>query len=62
MDTPKSKMVLLISVADPVKLDLFKENLRSNAIDFEIRGPDLYVPENEILSAKAILQEGQWEY
>ena len=57
------KKVLLISVTDPVRLNLYQENLRSNAVDFEVRdGTDIYVPEQELESAKVILQEGQWEY
>jgi hypothetical protein len=59
----RPKMVLLISISDPVKLALYKENLRSNAMDYEVRNEtELYVPEDELQTAKAILQEGQWEY
>gem|GEM_PF-5894661 len=59
----KPKMVLLISLKDRVKLDLYQEGLRSNTIDFELRnGTDLFVPENELEMAKLVIQEGQWEY
>lgn len=61
--TPPAKMVLLMNVPDRVRLSLFQENLRSHAIEFEVRnGTDLFVPENELETAKAIIQEGQWEY
>lgn len=56
-------MVLLISVTNRTQLELFQENLRSQAIPYEIRnGTDLYVPEEDLESAKEILKEGQWEY
>lgn len=59
----RPKMVLLISVKRPLQLEIYKENLRSHAIDFEVRNEtDLFVPENELETAKAIIQEGQWEY
>lgn len=52
-----------MAVADPLRLALFQENLRSNAVDFEVReGNKIFVREDELESAKAILQEGQWEY
>jgi len=57
------KMVFLVAVKDRLKLDLYKENLRSNAVDFEVKnGSELFVREDELVIAKAILQEGQWEY
>ena len=57
------KWVLCVSVADPHRLDIFQENLRSHAIEFEVRnGTDLFVPENELGTAKAIIAQGQWEY
>lgn len=60
---PPAKMVLLVSVSRQNQLELFKENLRSQAIPFEIRNEtDLYVPEDELETAKHVLKEGQWEY
>ena len=60
---PPVKMVLCISAADPLKLGTFQENLRSHAIEFEVRNnADLFVPENELETARAIIAEGQWEY
>lgn len=56
------KWVLCISVTDPLKIEMYRENLRSHAIEFEVRnGTDLFVPENELETAKAIIAEGQWE-
>ena len=61
--TPPPKWVLCVSVNDRHKLDIFQENLRSHAIEFQVRnGTDLFVPENELETAKTILAEGQWEY
>lgn len=60
---PPAKMVLLVSVSRQNQLELFKENLRSQTIPFEIRNEtDLYVPEDELETAKHVLKEGQWEY
>lgn len=60
---PPAKMALLISVTHPTQLELFQENLRSQAIPFEIRnGTDIYVPEDDLATAKEVLKEGQWEY
>ncbi len=60
---PRGKMVLFMSFKDRVKLDMAQESLRSHGVDFEVRyGTDLYVPENELEMAKAIIAEGNWEY
>lgn len=60
---PPAKMALLLSVTNPTQLELFQENLRSQAIPYEVRnGADIYVPEEDLESAKEILKEGQWEY
>lgn len=56
-------MVFLVSVPDRVKRALYEENLRSQAIDYEIRnGQEFFVREDELEAAKHILREGQWEY
>ena len=57
------KWVLCVSAIDSHQLDIFQENLRSHAIEFEVlNGTDLFVPENELETAKAIIAQGQWEY
>jgi hypothetical protein len=60
---PRAPMVHLVTFENRTKLDMVQESLRSYGVDFEVRkGKEIFVPENELESAKAIIAEGNWEY